>query len=87
MNFDFTDDQRAIKETARDLLANRFEVATAPGQANLVSFVPGGDPAETARRLFDQGIVVRDMPGTGWLRISCGWWTSDEDLERLLASL
>jgi hypothetical protein len=31
--------------------------------------------------------VVRDMPGTGWLRISCGWWTSDEDLERLLASL
>ena len=69
------------------LLANRFEVATAPGQANLVSFVPGGDPAETARRLFDQGIVVRDMPGTGWLRISCGWWTSDEDLERLLASL
>jgi L-cysteine/cystine lyase len=69
------------------LLANRFEVATAPGQANLVSFVPGGDPAERARRLFDQGIVVRDMPGTGWLRISCGWWTSDEDLERLLASL
>jgi alkylation response protein AidB-like acyl-CoA dehydrogenase len=26
MNFDFTDDQRAIKETARDLLANRFKL-------------------------------------------------------------
>src|SRR3954454_13223511 len=26
MSFDFTDDQRAIKETARDLLANRFKL-------------------------------------------------------------
>jgi alkylation response protein AidB-like acyl-CoA dehydrogenase len=26
VNFDFTDDQRAIKETARDLLANRFKL-------------------------------------------------------------
>jgi alkylation response protein AidB-like acyl-CoA dehydrogenase len=26
MNFDFTDDQRAIKETARDLLSNRFKL-------------------------------------------------------------
>jgi len=26
MNFDFTDDQRAIKETARELLANRFKL-------------------------------------------------------------
>src|SRR3954463_3935079 len=26
MNFDFTDDQRAIKETARDLLASRFKL-------------------------------------------------------------
>ena len=69
------------------LLANRFEVATAPGQANLVSFAPAGDPAETARSLFDLDIVVRDMPGTPWLRVSCSWWTSDEDLERLLASL
>lgn len=69
------------------LLANRFQVVTAPGQANLVSFVPDGDPAETARRLFDLGVVVRDMPGTPWLRISCGWWTSDQDLERLIASL
>src|SRR3954462_15221671 len=26
MNFDFTDDQRAIKETARELLASRFKL-------------------------------------------------------------
>jgi L-cysteine/cystine lyase len=69
------------------LLSQRFQVVTAPGQANLVSFVPEGDPGETAERLFERGVVVRDLPGTGWLRISCGWWTGDEDLERLLDSL
>jgi hypothetical protein len=27
------------------------------------------------------------MPNTPWVRVSCGWWTSGEDLERLLAAL
>ncbi len=68
-------------------LSERFRVVTAPGQATLVSFACEGDPAEEAARLLDRGILVRDMPGTGWLRVSCGWWTSDGDLERLLAAL
>ncbi len=68
-------------------LSERFAVATAPGQATLVSFAPGGDPAAAAARLVDQGVIVRDMPGTGWLRASCGWWTSDGDVDRLLAAL
>jgi L-cysteine/cystine lyase len=79
----------AAEITARcwALLAERYRMVTAPGQATLVSFAPQGDPAEAAARLYEQGIVVRDMPGTGWLRISCGWWTSDGDLERLLNAL
>ncbi len=60
---------------------------TAPGQANLVSFAPGDDPAAVAARLYEAGVVVRDMPNTPWVRVSCGWWTSDGDLERLLAAL
>jgi L-cysteine/cystine lyase len=68
-------------------LAERFKVVTSPGQANLVSFVPDGDAAEIAARLFERGVVIRDLPGTGWLRASCGWWTSDGDLDRLLGSL
>jgi L-cysteine/cystine lyase len=69
-------------------LAERFRVVTAPGQANLVSFVAEGDTAQIAARVFDQGVVIRDLPGTdGWLRVSCGWWTSDGDLDRLLGSL
>ena len=58
-----------------------------PGQGTLVSFVAPGEPAEVAARLYDVGVIVRDLPGTGWLRASCGWWTNDDDLERLVAGL
>lgn len=77
----------ATAARCRELLAERFEVTTEPGQATLVSFRPAGDPAEVAARAFAQGVVLRDLPGTGWLRVSCGYWTSDEDLERLLAAV
>jgi len=30
---------------------------------------------------------VREIPGRGIVRASCGWWTSDEDVERLAAGL
>lgn len=81
--------QRAseMAERCRALLAERYQVVTAAGRGTLVSFVPGGDAAEAARRLYERGVVVRDLPGTGWLRASCGYWTSDDDLERLLGGL
>jgi L-cysteine/cystine lyase len=69
------------------MLADRFRVVTAPGQATLVTFVPERDAAEEATRLLEHGVVVRDLPHTGWLRASCGWWTSDGDLERLMSAL
>ena len=68
-------------------LTERFRVVTAPGQATLVSFAAEGDAAEEAARLYEHGVVVRDMPGTGWLRVSCSWWTSDGDLDRLMGAL
>jgi L-cysteine/cystine lyase len=64
-----------------------YEPVTAPGQAGLISFPVEGDAAEAAARLYEAGVVARDLPGTGWLRVSCGWWTSEEDIERLLAAL
>ena len=81
--------ERAAEAAARcrELLAERFEVVTAPGQATLVSFRVEADAAEVARRLWERGVVVRDVPGAGWIRVSCGWWTSDDDLERLLTAL
>lgn len=71
----------------RERLAERFDVVTAPNQSTLVTFRVEGDATAEARRLFDEGVVVRDLPGTSWLRASCGYWTSDEDIDRLLAAL
>lgn len=81
------DRARELAERCRERLSERFEVVTEPGQATLVSFVAPGEAAEDAARLYEHGVVVRDLPGTGWLRASCGWWTSDEDVDRLLAEL
>ncbi len=69
----------------RELLGER--VLTAPGQGTLVTFRVEGDTKEIVRRLYDEGVVVRDVPGFGWIRVSCGWWTSDEDLDRLVRAL
>jgi L-cysteine/cystine lyase len=71
----------------RELLGERVEVITAPEQATLVTFRIEEDIAELVRRLYERGVVVRGVPGTGWIRASCGWWTSDEDVERLLGAL
>jgi L-cysteine/cystine lyase len=82
--------ERAAEMTARcraALAAAGFSVVGEPGQGTLVSFGAPGDPPEDAARAYAAGVIVRDLPGTGWLRASCGWWTSDEDLERLVAAL
>jgi L-cysteine/cystine lyase len=81
--------ERAAEAAARcrELLAERVEVVTAPAQGTLVTFRAEGDSTELVRRLYEQGVIVRDVPGTGWVRVSCGWWTSDEDLERLVSNV
>jgi L-cysteine/cystine lyase len=79
---------REIAALCRDRLdAAGCEIVTAPRQAGLVSFVSPADAAETAARLFEAGVVLRDVPATDWLRASCGWWTSEDDVERLVSAL
>ena len=81
--------ERAAEMAARcrELLIERAEVVTAPGQGTLVSFRAQGDSGEVVKRLYEQGVLVRDVPALGWLRVSCGWWTTDEDLHRLIDAL
>jgi L-cysteine/cystine lyase len=76
-----------MTEHCRRALAEQFEVVSEPGQGTLVSWLAPGDAAEDAVRLYETGIVVRDLPGTGWLRASCGWWTSEDDIDRLVSAL
>jgi hypothetical protein len=62
---------------ARERLAERVDVVTEPGHSTLISFRMD-DPEDTVKRLAENAVIVRDLPGTGLVRVSCGWWTSDE---------
>jgi L-cysteine/cystine lyase len=76
-----------MAQRCRAALAERFEVIRPEAESTLVSFVAPGNAAEDSARLYEAGVLVRDLPGTGWLRASCGWWTNDHDIERLLGAL
>ncbi len=76
-----------MAERCRELLAPHVEVVTPAGHSTLVSFRPPSDPAELVVALHGRGVVVRELPGRNLVRASCGWWTSEDDLERLVAGL
>lgn len=58
------------------------------GDSTLVSWSVDADRAQGAvERLAGEGVIVRDLPGAGLLRASVGAWSSEADLERLLAAL
>jgi L-cysteine/cystine lyase len=71
----------------RKRLAERAELVTKPGQAGLVTWRADGDAEEIAARAYKDGVVIRDLPRTDLLRASCGYWTNEEDIERLIAAL
>jgi L-cysteine/cystine lyase len=78
----------AMAEYLRHMLEGAgHEVVTEPGQSTLVTWKTEEDSKEVVERLADAGVIVRDMPGLGWLRASCGFWTSHDDLERLVGAL
>ncbi|MCW2976734.1 MAG: hypothetical protein JWM06_2015 [Actinomycetia bacterium] len=81
--------ERAAEQAARcrELLGAHVDVVTPAGHSTLVSFRPSGDPAELVAALDDAGVIVRELPGRNLVRASCGWWTSDEDLQRLAAGI
>jgi L-cysteine/cystine lyase len=81
--------ERAAQTAARcaELLAPHVEVVTPPGHSTLVSFRPPGDPVELVARLHERGVIVRELPGRNLVRASCGWWTNEDDLQRLVAGV
>jgi selenocysteine lyase/cysteine desulfurase len=77
----------AIAAHCRERLAEHFDLATDPGQGTLVSFRAHGDAAALALRAYEAGVIVRDLPGTRLVRVSCGYWNNEDDIERLLAAV
>jgi L-cysteine/cystine lyase len=76
-------------ETLREMLRNAGEDVVVPEEhATLVSWrAPIDESAGVVRRLAEAGVIIRDLPGRGLLRASVGWWTSDDDLDRLVTGL
>ncbi|HEY6463391.1 MAG TPA: aminotransferase class V-fold PLP-dependent enzyme, partial [Polyangiaceae bacterium] len=77
----------AMAARCAELLAPHVEVVTPPGHSTLVSFSPNGDPAALVTALYEDGVILRELPGRNLVRASVGWWTSEDDLQRLVARL
>jgi len=77
--------QRAA--TLADALAQRLAgggLTVAPrGRSTLVSW-EAADPQAEAARLLEAGLLVRNLPGTPYVRASIGGWASEDELERLV---
>jgi selenocysteine lyase/cysteine desulfurase len=77
-----------MAERCRELLqAAEHDVVIPEARATLVSWRVGEGSEALVAQLAEAGVVVRDLPGTGLVRASVGWWTSDQDLDRLVAGL
>ena len=77
-----------MAERCRELVSERAELVTEPGQATLVTWKARDEAAEdVVKRLEERGVIVRNFPGFDLVRASCGFWTSEEDLERLADGL
>ena len=78
-----------MAERFRSRLADAGKDVVVPNErATLVSWrVPVEESAAIVERLAHAGVIVRDLPGRGLIRASVGWWTNDDDLERLVAAL
>ncbi len=78
-----------MAERCRQLLLGAGEDVVVPEhRATIVSWRPENEsPVDVVTRLAAAGVLVREIPKTGLVRASVGWWTSDRDLDRLIAGL
>lgn len=69
-----------------DELAARGRSVGARADTTLVAF-EDPDPPTTTERLNAAGIIVRNIPGTPYIRASVGAWNNEEDLARLVEAI
>jgi len=80
------DRARALAAALADRLVEVGHRVASRGPTTLVSW-EDADPETTRERLGADGIVIRNLPGTPYLRASVGAWNDEDDLERLLHRL
>jgi selenocysteine lyase/cysteine desulfurase len=69
-----------------DRLAQAGRTVAPRGRTTLVTW-EDPEPEATRVRLAADGVIIRDLPGTSYVRASVGAWNDQADLERLLAAL
>ena len=75
----------ALAAQLADLLAARGLAVAPRGPSTLVSW-EAADPEAESTRLLAAGFLVRHLPGTPYVRASVGAWTSEDEIERLVAA-
>ena len=66
------------------LLEDRGLTVAPRGASTLVSW-EAEDPEAESARLLEEGFLVRNLPGTPYVRASVGAWTGEDELEGLAA--
>ena len=74
----------SLAERLAEGLAERGLLVGPRGRSTLVSWTADDAQAEV-ERLASNGAIVRSIPAFGLVRASVGAWSSDEELDRLLA--
>jgi selenocysteine lyase/cysteine desulfurase len=74
---------RTLAATLADRLRERGRTVAPRGETTLVSW-EDDDPEATRDRLAGAGVLVRNLPGTPYLRASVGAWNDEKDLDRLV---
>ena len=74
---------RAARRAARGVRVARSHPR---GATTLVAW-EDADPDATRARLLEEGVAIRNLPGTPYLRAAVGAWNDESDLERLLTAL
>jgi selenocysteine lyase/cysteine desulfurase len=77
---------RSLAASLADRLRERGRVVAPRDDTTLVSWEED-DPEATRDRLAASGIVVRNLPGTPYVRASVGAWNDEADLERLVTAV
>ena len=73
----------SLAATLAERLHERGRTVAPRGETTLVSW-EDDDPEATRDRVGGEGILIRNLPSTPYLRASVGAWNDEDDLERLL---
>ncbi|HEX8066202.1 MAG TPA: aminotransferase class V-fold PLP-dependent enzyme [Thermoleophilaceae bacterium] len=76
----------ALAGLLAEALAERGHEVVPRDRTTLVAW-RAEDTRDTVVRLAGDGVVIRDLPGRGLLRASVGAWSTEDDLERLVAAV